>query len=59
MKATSARSLVATALLAWSASLIGCSDIVQESAVAAAGSVTEAFFVDLIEGLLAILRGGS
>ncbi len=59
MKATSARSLVATALLAWSASLIGCIDIIQESAVAAAGSVTEAFFVDLIEGFLAILRGGS
>ncbi len=59
MKATSARSLVATALLAWSASLIGCIDIIQESAVGAAGSVTEAFFVDLIEGFLAILRGGS
>ena len=51
--------MVATALLAWSASLVGCIDIVQEGAVEAAGSVTEAFFVDLIEGLLAILGGGS
>ena len=59
MKGTLGRSLVATAILAWSASLLGCTDIVQESAVAAAGSVTEAFFVDLIEGFLAILRGGS
>jgi len=53
------RSLVATAILALSASLVGCIDIVQESAVGAAGSVTEAFFVDLIEGFLAILGGAS
>ncbi len=59
MKGTMGRSLVATALLALSASLVGCIDIVQEGAVGAAGSVTEAFFVDLIEGLLAILGGGS
>ena len=58
MKITLGRTLIATAILAWSASLIGCSDIVQESAVAAAGSVTEAFFVDLIEGFLAILIDG-
>ena len=59
MKRTMGRRLVTTALLAWSASLVGCTDIVQEGAVGAAGSVTEAFFVDLIEGLLAILGGGS
>ena len=59
MKRTKERSLVATAILALSASLVGCIDIVQESAVGAAGSVTEAFFVDLIEELLAILGGGS
>ena len=59
MKGTMGRSLVATALMALSASLVGCIDIVQEGAVGAAGSVTEAFFVDLIEGLLAILGGGS
>ena len=59
MKESLGRSLVATVILAWSASLVGCIDIVQESAVGAAGSVTEAFFVDLIEGLLAILGGGS
>ena len=59
MKGTLGRTLVATALLALSASLVGCIDIVQEGAVGAAGSVTEAFFVDLIEGLLAILGGGS
>lgn len=59
MKRTMGRRLVATALLAWNASLVGCIDIVQEGAVGAAGSVTEAFFVDLIEGLLAILGGGS
>ena len=59
MKGTLRRTLGATALLAWIASLVGCIDIVQESAVGAAGSVTEAFFVDLIEGFLAILRGGS
>jgi hypothetical protein len=59
MKEILGRSLVATALLALSASLSGCIDIVQESAVGAAGSVTEAIFVDLIEGFLAILGGGS
>ncbi len=59
MKGTMERTLVATALLALSALLVGCIDIVQEGAVGAAGSVTEAFFVDLIEGLLAILGGGS
>ncbi len=59
MKGTMGRSLVATALLALIASLVGCIDIVQEGAVGAAGSVTEAFFVDLIEELLAILGGGS
>ncbi len=59
MKAILGRRVVATALLALSASLIGCIDIVQESAVGAAGSVTEAIFVDLIEGFLVILRGGS
>ncbi len=59
MKRTMERSLVATAILALSASLVGCIDIVQESAVGAAGSVTEAFFVDLIEGFLAILGGAS
>jgi hypothetical protein len=59
MKGTLGRSFVATALLIWGASLIGCIDIVQEGAVGAAGSVTEAFFVDLIEEFLVILRGGS
>lgn len=59
MKGTVGRTLVAKALLALSVSLVGCIDIVQEGAVSAAGSVTEAFFVDLIEGLLAILGGGS
>ena len=59
MKGILGRRLVVTALLAWSASLVGRIDIVQDSAVGAAGSVTEAFFVDLIEGFLAILRGGS
>ena len=59
MKGSLGRSLVATVILAWGVSLVGCIDVVQESAVSAAGSVTEAFFVDLIEGLLAILRGGS
>ncbi len=59
MKGALGRNLVATVLLAWSASLVGCIDIVQEGAVGAASSVTEAFFVDLIEGLLAILGGGS
>jgi len=59
MKGTLGRTLFAAALLAWNASLVGCIDIVQEGAVGAAGSVTEAFFVDLIEGLLAILGGGS
>ncbi len=59
MKRTMGRRVVATALPAWSASLVGCIDIVQEGAVGAAGSITEAFFVDLIEGLLAILGGGS
>ena len=58
MKGTLERGLVATALVALSASLVGCIDIVQEGAVGAAGSVTEAFFVDVIEGLLAILGGG-
>ena len=59
MKRTMERSFVATAILALSAPLVGCIDIVQEGAVGAAGSVTEAFFVDLIEGLLAILGGAS
>ena len=59
MKGILGRSLVATVILAWSASLVGCIDIIQEGAVGAAGSVTEAFFVDLIEGFLVILGGGS
>jgi len=59
MKGPLGRTLVAVALLACSASLVGCIDIVQESAVGAAGSVTESFFVNLIEGLLATLTGAS
>ena len=59
MRGKFGRSLVAAVVLAWSASLVGCIDIIQEGAVGAAGSVSEAFFVNLFEGLLATFVGGS